>query len=67
VGDRVLQRVAHAARSAVRTGDTVGRIGGEEFLALLPGTSLAAAREIAERLRAAVGGSTPRTCRRLSG
>jgi diguanylate cyclase (GGDEF)-like protein len=54
VGDRVLQRVAHAARGALRPGDLVGRIGGEEFLALLPATTVAAAGEIAERLRAAV-------------
>ncbi len=50
----MLQRVAHAARLALRDGDAVGRTGGEEFLALLPRTQLAAAAEIAERLRAAV-------------
>jgi diguanylate cyclase (GGDEF)-like protein len=53
-GDRVLQRVAGAARSALRDGDVVGRTGGEEFLALLPATPPAAAAEVAERLRAAV-------------
>ena len=54
VGDRVLQRVAHAARAALRPGDVVGRTGGEEFVALLPATTVTAAAEIAERLRAAV-------------
>lgn len=53
-GDRVLQRVAHAARSALRSGDVVGRTGGEEFLAVLPATGAPAAAEVAERLRLAV-------------
>ncbi len=53
-GDRVLQRVAHAARVALREGDLVGRTGGEEFLALLPRAPMALAAEVAERLRAAV-------------
>ena len=53
-GDRVLQQVAHAARAALRPGDLIGRTGGEEFLALLPGAAPGAAAEIAERLRAAV-------------
>jgi diguanylate cyclase (GGDEF)-like protein len=53
-GDRVLQRVANAARAAVRKGDAVGRTGGEEFLALLPDAGPDEAGEIAERLRAAV-------------
>lgn len=38
----------------MRRGDLVGRIGGEEFLALLPNTTLKQATEIAERLRANV-------------
>jgi diguanylate cyclase (GGDEF)-like protein len=54
VGDRVLQRVAHGARSALRAADVVGRTGGEEFLALLPRTGPADAAEVAERLRRAV-------------
>jgi diguanylate cyclase (GGDEF)-like protein len=53
-GDRVLQRVAHAARGALREADVVGRTGGEEFLALLPGAEARLAGEVAERLRAAV-------------
>jgi diguanylate cyclase (GGDEF)-like protein len=54
VGDRVLQRVAHAARASLRSGDAVGRTGGEEFLALLPATDARAAVEVAERLRLAI-------------
>lgn len=53
-GDVVLQRVAHACRSALRPGDRVGRTGGEEFTVLLPGTTQADALIVAERLRAAV-------------
>ena len=54
VGDKVLQRVAHCLRTLLRPGDVVGRIGGEEFLVLLPATSAAHAAEVAERMRAAV-------------
>lgn len=54
VGDVVLQRVSHAARVALRPGDVIGRIGGEEFLVLLRGTTLEQAMGAAERIRAAV-------------
>lgn len=53
-GDAVLVEVAARAASALRSGDTLARIGGEEFAALLPGADLAAAGEAAERIRAAV-------------
>lgn len=53
-GDVLLQRVAHALRGAVRPSDAVGRMGGEEFCALLRGADPAQARMIAERMRAAV-------------
>jgi diguanylate cyclase (GGDEF)-like protein len=53
-GDAVLQRVASACRLALRTNDVLGRIGGEEFLALLPATSTQEGFAVAERLRAAV-------------
>lgn len=54
VGDVVLREVAARAASAVRAGDFVARIGGEEFGLLLQGTELAGALELAERVRAAV-------------
>lgn len=54
VGDKVLQRVAHCLRTLLRPGDVVGRIGGEEFLVLLPATSLMQGHEVAERMRVAV-------------
>lgn len=53
-GDRVLVRIAHACEDALRDGDMLGRIGGEEFLAVLPGSNMQQALEIAERLRARV-------------
>jgi len=54
-GDVCLRLVAQTlAQALVRPGDFLGRYGGEEFLALLPGTGLASAREVAERLRQAV-------------
>ena len=51
VGDRVLVRLAAVAQESLRQGDSLGRIGGEEFVAILPGTDLKAATLIAERLR----------------
>jgi diguanylate cyclase (GGDEF)-like protein len=50
-GDRVLREVAHACAEALRDGDLLGRIGGEEFLAILPGTLVDHAVDVAERLR----------------
>ena len=51
-GDAVLRHVAIAATGAVRSTDLVGRLGGEEFIVLLPATSIEAARKLAEKLRA---------------
>jgi len=53
-GDRVLRGVAGAIQGQLRTTDTVARYGGEEFVVLLPQTTLADAREIAERVRQGV-------------
>jgi len=52
-GDRVLRAVAALFGEGLRANDAVARWGGEEFLLLLPETEAEAAREIAERLRAA--------------
>lgn len=54
-GDRVLVASAERLRSAVRTGDVVGRMGGEEFVLILPGADAEAAEDCAERARAALG------------
>ena len=53
-GDRVLAAVAKALAGGVRSEDLVARIGGEEFLVVLPGTQPGPAMLVAERLRAAV-------------
>ena len=50
-GDQVLVAVAKALRSAVRAHDIVGRMGGEEFVLLLPGTPGEQAHTVAERAR----------------
>jgi diguanylate cyclase (GGDEF)-like protein len=51
-GDACLQKVADALQSAARrSGDLMARFGGEEFVALLPGTDAADAAALAERMR----------------
>ncbi len=51
VGDQVLSQVARALTAGVRPHDLLGRFGGEEFCALLPGADLPDALAVAERLR----------------
>ncbi len=54
VGDEVLRRVAQAMSDVTRRYDSVGRLGGEEFLIVLPGCDESNAISHAERMRAAV-------------
>jgi diguanylate cyclase (GGDEF)-like protein len=60
VGDKVLQLLASRAAGAVRGGDLVGRLGGEEFGILMPGATAEDAALVAERLRRAI--EAPRSC-----
>jgi diguanylate cyclase (GGDEF)-like protein len=53
-GDDVLRQVAKIIKATVRTTDQVARIGGEEFLVILPNTPIALATEMAERLRSMI-------------
>ncbi len=53
-GDKALQVISQVLRSGIREIDFVGRYGGEEFVMLLPGTDLAGAMKVAEKLREAV-------------
>jgi diguanylate cyclase (GGDEF)-like protein len=53
-GDKVLAAVAHALREHMRAEDQLGRLGGEEFLALLGDTSAEDAPAAFEKLRASV-------------
>ena len=50
-GDAAIRHVAMHANACLREGDVFGRIGGEEFAALLPDTDEATARKVAERIR----------------
>ncbi|MFY9226788.1 MAG: GGDEF domain-containing protein [Blastocatellia bacterium] len=54
VGDNVLKNVAEILMRHVRTHDVAARFGGEEFVMLLPETSLGGAVVVAERIRTAV-------------
>jgi diguanylate cyclase (GGDEF)-like protein len=54
-GDQALKGFAQLLTSAVRRGDVVGRMGGDEFGLLLMNTSAAAAAEVMERVRVEVG------------
>ena len=66
-GDEVLAAVGAVVAATVRTSDFVGRLGGEEFAALLPSTNREGAIEAAEKLRAAIGRiSVPRVDRPIT-
>ncbi|OJW71462.1 MAG: hypothetical protein BGO57_14320 [Sphingomonadales bacterium 63-6] len=54
MGDDVLVRIADIARGQARASDLIGRIGGEEFVWILPGAGLEETRNAAERLRYAI-------------
>jgi two-component system cell cycle response regulator len=57
-GDQVLVEVARRLERGVRGGDELARWGGDEFVAILPGTDKAGALRAAERLRAEVSATT---------
>jgi len=54
VGDIVLQKVANLLRSNTKSTDRIFRMGGEEFLILLPDTEIENAQIVAERIRLAI-------------
>ncbi|HHW4678014.1 MAG TPA: diguanylate cyclase [Xylella sp.] len=53
-GDACLRQVVQRVRDWLRASDALGRHGGDELIAILPGADLAAARRIAEGIRVAV-------------
>ena len=53
-GDRLLQMIASLLSAHKRSGDFLARVGGEEFVLLLPMTGLANGMQVAEKLRALV-------------
>jgi diguanylate cyclase (GGDEF)-like protein len=56
-GDAMLQLFANVARKTMRASDVIGRVGGEEFIAILSGT-LSEAAVAAERVRSAFSATT---------
>ena len=63
VGDACLNAVAEVVSLELRQGDSVGRIGGEEFMIVMPDCSGSEAQVIAERVRASV----ERSCHAIEG
>ena len=60
IGDRVLERLGSVFRTESRAVDVVGRLGGEEFVALLPSADAEEALAYAERIRTAFATSVDR-------
>jgi len=58
IGDEVLKRFVRTCVAAIRPYDGIARVGGEEFMVMLPRTELEAAIVIAERLRTAVASTS---------
>lgn len=65
VGDQALRQLAAECSELLRSIDSLGRLGGEEFLVILPQTNLGDAQIAAERLRQTVAGQ-PIQCDGLS-
>ena len=57
-GDAVLRDVASAMRARLRTSELLYRVGGEEFLLVLPGVAADGGAIVAERVRQAIAGAT---------
>jgi diguanylate cyclase (GGDEF)-like protein len=54
MGDDVLKAFVLKCQAAIRPHDSIARVGGEEFMVLLPKTTLEAARVVAERIRVGI-------------
>lgn len=57
VGDKVLAEIVKCTQKVIRNIDMCARLGGEEFVVLLPGADGGTAQSVAERLRAALAGA----------
>lgn len=60
IGDQVLQHFSSTVNSTLRSQDILARLGGEEFVLLLPGTNLENACKCAERIQRALNSSERR-------
>ncbi len=58
VGDEVLKHLAIFCQASLRKVDIMGRVGGEEFLIVLPGTSEKGALEVTKRIRTSIAEQT---------
>jgi diguanylate cyclase (GGDEF)-like protein len=58
-GDTVLREAAHVLRGQLRSFELIYRLGGEEFLVVLPGTTPGEGKDVAERALAALEGARP--------
>src|SRR5690606_12364084 len=56
IGDECMRIVSRRVRNQLRPGDVIGRYGGDEFLAVLPGARLGEALDVARRMLASVNG-----------
>lgn len=54
IGDKALKAVAEKLSNTLRKADIIGRYGGDEFMIILPSTTLDGAKTLAEKIRAAV-------------
>ena len=58
MGDTVIRKFCEVTAAALRPNDVFGRLGGEEFAVVLPGSSIEAAHARAERIRVAFAASS---------
>jgi diguanylate cyclase (GGDEF)-like protein len=58
-GDDCLRRIAQVIAASIRDGDYAGRIGGEEFLVVMPRATREVSLYVGERLRASIASSGP--------
>ena len=59
VGDRVLQAFAEQVKKMIRSTDFFARFGGEEFILLMPDTTLDAAKTLMEKVRESIENMSP--------
>ena len=59
IGDKVLQEFARFCNQSLRRTDVIGRIGGEEFMVILPDTNIKGATHAMEKLRQTICGPIP--------